>query len=138
MLASACVINNIHRRFPVYWWTPVDLGDTYNRGPRSGIEKLSDAEREDEKSDAASDRLGKVKTWEEVHYAREREIRIRACRITTPDWLEINDWERNVLEILRQRLKVYPAQDLVWSELDKRGSETTAVSGDGEKSAQSA
>jgi HPP family len=133
MLASACIVNNIHRRFPVYWWTPVDLGDAYNRRPRSGIEKVSEAEKEDDKSDAGSGRLSRIKTREEVHYDREHEIRISATRITIPDWLEINDWERNVLGILRERLKVDSAEGLVWDEPRSRGSETTAVSSDEEK-----
>ena len=131
MLASACVINNIHRRFPVYWWTPVNLGHAYDRNPRSGIEKVSEAEKEEAGSDAERGSLGRFKTRDEMHYDREHEINITATRITIPDWLEVNDWERNVLGILRERLKVVSAEG---SEPRSRGSETTAVSNDEEKS----
>ena len=133
MLASACIVNNIHRRFPVYWWTPIDLGDVSNKRPRSGIEKVSDAEKEDEGLDAGSGPLSRIQTREEVHYNREHEIKISATRITIPDWLEINDWERNVLGILRQRLKVDSAEDSVWKKPRSSGSETTTVSSDEEK-----
>ena len=109
------------------------MGIAYNRTPRSGKEKVAEAEKEDKKSDAVRGCLGRVKTWEEVHHDREQEIRINAARFIIPDWLEINDWESNVLGILRQRLKMYSVDDSVWNELDKTGSETTAVSSDEEK-----
>jgi HPP family len=134
MLASACIINNVHRRFPVYWWTPVDLSNEFHRRASSGIEKVSQAEKEEELSEAESGRLGRVKTREEIHYDREHEIKITKRRITIPNWLEVNDWERNVLEILRERLKVISDTGLEWNEPRGRESDATAVSGDEEKS----
>jgi HPP family len=133
MLASACVINNIHRRFPVYWWTPVDLTSKADRAASSGIEKVSQAEKEEDFSDAESGRLGKVKTREEMHFDREHEIKITKKRVIIPDWLEINDWERNVLEILRERLNVTLDPDFEWHEPGSRNSVATAVSADEEQ-----
>ena len=66
MLASACVVNNgLGRRFPVYWWTPVDLkalrdgrrmerlekrgrmeGDVELGGEKKGGEDLSEVDSE--------------------------------------------------------------------------------------------
>lgn len=134
MLASACIINNIHRRFPIYWWTPIDLSNSLHRRASSGIEKVSQAEKEEEQSDAESGRrLSRVKTREEVHYDREHEIKITAKYIVVPDWLEMNDWERNILEILRERLKVHPNPVFECDEPESRESEATVVSGDEEK-----
>jgi HPP family len=133
MLASACVINNVHRRFPIYWWTPTDLATNAHRGASSGIEKVSQAEKEEELSDAESGRFGRVKTREEAHFDREHEIKITKRRVIIPDWLEMNDWERNVLEILRERLKVTLDPDFEWHEARSRNSEATAVSTDEEQ-----
>lgn len=133
MLASACVINNIHRRFPIYWWTPIDLTNHLHRRASSGIEKVSQAEKEDEISDTERGRLSRVKTREEAHFDREHEIKITKKRVTVPDWLEVSDWERSVLEILRERLKVNLDPDLEWNEPRSRNSEATAVCTDEEK-----
>lgn len=128
MLGSACIINNIHRRFPVYWWTPQDLSDEFHRGPSSGIETASQAEKE--QSDAASGHLNRMKTKEEIHYEHEHEIKITADRIVIPDWLEIDDWEKNVLQILRHRLKVAVNDGMEWNEERSGRSEATAISSD--------
>ncbi|EHK96886.1 putative Transmembrane protein [Glarea lozoyensis 74030] len=42
MVASACVVNNIQRQFPVYWWTAASLrkpseSDIEKVGPESGV-----------------------------------------------------------------------------------------------------
>lgn len=106
MLASACIINNIHRQFPMHWWTPVDLTDEFARREGSNMEKASQTGKEEVQSNRGSHRLHVVKMLEQVHNEREHEIKITAKRITIPDWLEVDDWERSVLEILRKRLKV--------------------------------
>ncbi|KAF7509181.1 hypothetical protein GJ744_008241 [Endocarpon pusillum] len=133
MLVSACIINNIHRRFPIYWWTPVALSDNHNRRATSGIETVSQAEKEEQFSDAGSRRASRVNTREGVHFEREHEITITAKHIIIPDWLVVNDWERNVLEILRERLKVELDPNSEWTEPSSRHSEATAVSNDEEK-----
>lgn len=61
-------------------------------------------EEEDEK-DESSGRLSRAKTKEEIHLDREHEIKITAERIIIPDWLVVDDWERSVLEILRERIQ---------------------------------
>lgn len=51
-------------------------------------------------------------------------------KIVIPDWLEVKDWERNVLEILRERLGVLSHQDLELGQTDRRQSGTVASSAD--------
>jgi HPP family len=131
MLASACIINNMHRQFPVYWWTPVDLGPKrpYKRR-ESCIERLSEAEEEEARTDAGSCRLSRVKTKEEMHFDREHEIKITSNKIIIPNWLQVNDWERSVLEIIRERLKEGVNQGIDWDGPTDRESDS---SGDEEK-----
>jgi hypothetical protein len=62
-------------------------------------------EEEEDDHDASSGRLSRVKTREEIHFDHEHEMKITAKRIIIPDWLVMNDWERSVLEILRERIK---------------------------------
>lgn len=128
MLASACIINNIHRQFPMHWWTPVDLTDEFARREGSNMEKASQTGKEEVQSNRGSHRLHVVKMLEQVHNEREHEIKITAKRITIPDWLEVDDWERSVLEILRERINVDAG--LEWNGLMSRNSEATATSGD--------
>ena len=53
MLVSALLLNNIFRRFPIYWWTPADLTEahkqrwTADKG-RKDVEKASQAMKEKE------------------------------------------------------------------------------------------
>lgn len=111
----------------------MDLGNDLHRRASSGIENVSQAEKEDVQSDAESGRLGRWKTRVEMHFDREHEIKLTAKRIIIPDWLEVNDWERNVLEILRERLKVTLDANTDWDEVRSRNSEATAVSSEEEK-----
>lgn len=86
LVTTACVMNNIQRRFPVYWWTPAEL--------RRPEKEMADVER-------ASEAATEVGNGE----AAEKGIRIDAERITVPDWLGMEDEERAMLEILRTRLR---------------------------------
>ena len=109
------------------------MSNNLHRRASSGIESVSQAEKEEVQSDAEAGRLNRPKTRDEMHFDREHEMRITAKKITIPDWLEVNDWERNVLEILRERLKVSSDSDVEWNEPRSRDSEATAVSGDGDR-----
>jgi hypothetical protein len=131
MLISACVINNIHRQFPMYWWTPVALDDERHRRASSCIERLSQAEME--KSDADIGVSSRIKTREEIHLDGEHELKVTAKTIIIPDWLEVDDWERNVLEILRMRLKEGVNEVVRWAEPGNGSSEQTEASNDEEK-----
>jgi len=91
LLAVACVINNIQRQFPIYWWTPVDLSKRLN--PRA-----SDVERQKES--------GKLDGDGELHYetADGSEIIIDSRRISLPGWISLDQEERATLEVLRSKL----------------------------------
>ena len=127
MLVSACLINNIHRQFPIYWWTPVELGPETHGSASSGIERLSQAERE-VKSGPGAGLPSTVTTRQAMHLDHEHELRITAMAITIPDWLEIDDWERNVLEILRTRLTEGMNETDRWLESGQLSFEQTQAS----------
>jgi hypothetical protein len=158
MLASALVLNNgMGRRYPVYWWTPVDLqalkdqrrkdrlarwlkeeGDVEKAGvdtvsqtnTETGISE--EGERDGHLSRAvsysAADRVPRPErearsgpgSWSEsepesAEAAEEKKIGkqvisgkgilVTSHKILTPEWLELSDWEDEVLRILMERIK---------------------------------
>ncbi|KIW77533.1 hypothetical protein Z517_09979 [Fonsecaea pedrosoi CBS 271.37] len=171
MLASALVVNNLSgRRYPVYWWTPVDLkhlreqrrqarlarklgtdglgGDvetgTKRRSLPGGafIEDLSDTTTEAGGADSyghgsspeimrtlsravtysSTDRVPRLvgtethqsmtarqKSREERELGEEvvegESIFISKDRMIVPEWLDLSDWEDEVLRILMVRMK---------------------------------
>lgn len=166
MLVSAMLLNNLAgRRYPVYWWTPVDLKALREERRRaktsktdSDIEKLESptsssstpdtaeaAKQEDalsdedteagsengadlRKSSTRNTRLGRSISYSSTsrvphrhtsssrrsnrdgqHEAAESDqgdrIIISRDQIVVPEWLELNDWEDEVLRILMERLR---------------------------------
>ena len=85
MLAVGCVINNIQRRFPEYWWTPVDLRSKVNE----------DTDRS-EKGSKMANGVG----FETQIEAGEERIIIDRERIIVPKCLVLGYDERAMLEIL--------------------------------------
>lgn len=93
MLAVACIINNIQRQFPVYWWTPADL----TRPKQSHIEEQKGGS-EDNVMDGRS-------SWSEHVSGKRSQIMINNESITLPDWISLEAEEKAVLEILRSKLQ---------------------------------
>ncbi|KPI45210.1 uncharacterized protein AB675_2499 [Cyphellophora attinorum] len=120
MLTAALIINNLTRRFPVYWWTPADLksikaqrkakaaAGNSDDGRGGDIEKASEAAAAEARhnSNAAAKRTDSAPsdTGEFVGH-KGRQIIIDAEKIVIPDWLQADEWEVQILEILHQRLK---------------------------------
>jgi hypothetical protein len=109
LVAVGCVINNIQRTFPVYWWTAVDL--------REDIEKAKvDVGETDEEVE-----------FERYRKGREHRIVIDGERIVVPEWMDLDYEEKAMLEILRVRLaEGAPGEGLLGSR--SRDSERTRVS----------
>ncbi|KIW64890.1 hypothetical protein PV04_07194 [Phialophora macrospora] len=175
MLASALVVNNgMGRRYPVYWWTPVDLqalrdqrrkdrlarrlkeeadvekaavdtetqgGDLSQTNTEAGVSeedlrKDISAEQERDRDSAghlsravsysSADRVprpereprsrsGSESESEDAAEIPEKEIGkqvmagqnilVTSRKIVTPEWLELTDWEDEVLRILMERIK---------------------------------
>ncbi|EOD47712.1 putative hpp family protein [Neofusicoccum parvum UCRNP2] len=88
MLGVALVTNNIQRQYPVFWWTPRDVG----KQTRPDIESAS---RGDEKE---------VRKGEEGA-TLQREIVMTEHYIVVPEDFDLNPAERQLLESLRARLR---------------------------------
>jgi hypothetical protein len=87
MVASACVVNNIQRQFPVYWWTPVDLrkpaeSDIEKVGPEAGVSDVYEGEN-----------------------VVLNSIVVDRGRVLVPEWLSLGYEEKALLESLRDRLE---------------------------------
>lgn len=85
MLAVSLLINNIQRRYPVYWWTPRSL----SRQCEEDIEKV----KKDESS------------FTEAMSSGPPQIVVRQDELYIPDNIWITAEERELLETLSQRLK---------------------------------
>lgn len=89
LVATACVVNNIQRTFPIYWWTPHSLSS-----------------RTEEDVEKSSESTNGVEEPAEVQQTHEEEtIRIDKHRIVIPDWLSLEYEERAILEVMQTRLK---------------------------------
>jgi CBS-domain-containing membrane protein len=97
LLAVALLLNNIQRQFPIYWWTPADLGrpteDDIDRLPSTVEDKSEEGE------------VGKASTLENHDMACEERITIGKDHITVPDWIALEYEERLMLEILHTKLR---------------------------------
>ncbi|KAK5091194.1 hypothetical protein LTR05_001374 [Lithohypha guttulata] len=107
MLVSAMLVNNLYKRFPLYWWTPVDLAQL------GGKEKVSEPQRTGSDAAAASHDEGRelrFDTSEEkkarnIHDNPELKIQVEMDRIVVPDWMSLSDWEVEALEGFQNRLR---------------------------------
>lgn len=129
MCTSAMLVNNLTRRWPLYWWTPVDLSkkqsDIVHKGDvekqtgtgsdpgRTASESGSLAKGESRHVEGNDARSESEATMGEHHEQSQRrwstgeedEITITADKIILPDWWTGSDWDREVLEILKDTLK---------------------------------
>ena len=134
MLVSALILNNMFRRFPVYWWTPANLTEAHNQRWSSSkgqtdVEKAQQAMKDTEEvpgkklsssTNSAStetpshDELAdttvpsittSTKRETRLKRAMTQEILIRHDHVVLPDWMEVDDWEIAVLQIMQERLR---------------------------------
>ncbi|KAH6675645.1 HPP family-domain-containing protein [Halenospora varia] len=93
MIGVACVVNNIQRQFPMYWWTPVDLSSS----------KCSDIEKLEESGSSSDSDSGKA-SYGELEGHKNPYIRIDSGKIVVPSWMSLEADQRAMLEILRSKL----------------------------------
>ncbi|KAF7877574.1 hypothetical protein EAF04_001249 [Stromatinia cepivora] len=89
LVATACMVNNIQRTFPIYWWTPHSLS--------------SRAEEDTDKSSESTTRVEEPTEIQDTH--EEGTIRIDKHRIVIPNWLSLEYEERAILEVMQSKLK---------------------------------
>jgi hypothetical protein len=93
MIAVACVVNNVQRQFPLYWWTPEDLSSRTRT--IEGLDRLG--KPRDDKSEKCS--------VSECDDRREPYISINSVRVLVPDCICLESEEKRVLDVLRQKLE---------------------------------
>lgn len=142
MLASAMLVNNLYKRFPLYWWTPVDLSKARFGKDDGEIVTVGDVEKGIAESESSfslhsvsdvgleknaapppaalaktrsdahtnSDERSHYDTIEKkrlrnIHDDQELKIQIEADRIIVPDWMNLSQWEVEVLEGFQKKLR---------------------------------
>jgi CBS-domain-containing membrane protein len=91
MVLVGLLINNIQRQFPVYWWTPMELG----KAKKHDLETVPDARGGLER-----------KETEEDKYDQDGEkVEITGAEVILPESLSLNKEETELLESLRDRLR---------------------------------
>jgi CBS-domain-containing membrane protein len=83
MLLIACVVNNIQRQFPSYWWTEHDL--SLSRAGGADVEKEASVLHVEDS---------------------ERAIRVTGREVIVPDSVNLSHEERAFLEALELRLRI--------------------------------
>ncbi|KAI0387158.1 HPP family-domain-containing protein [Hypomontagnella monticulosa] len=98
MQAVALLLNNIQRRFPVYWWTPGKVGHArQQRSDRSNSDNESDA--------GAKLEVAKTRHMEEGKIVvEEAKVIIKRGHVSVPDDMYLSPEEKMFLEELSERL----------------------------------
>ncbi|KAI9650242.1 hypothetical protein NHQ30_000255 [Ciborinia camelliae] len=89
LVATACVVNNLQRTFPIYWWTPHSLSSRAEDDIEKTPERISEAEEPPQNQQTQE----------------EGEIRIDKHRIVVPNWLTLEYEEKAILEVIQTRLQ---------------------------------
>lgn len=102
MFVVAFIVNNIQRRFPVYWWTPEEVGSFWARRRRDRAGKDS-TDPEALKDKNASDDSADLEPCKTSH---DEDCRLMVTKhgITVPPGLDLLPEERLWLESLCDRL----------------------------------
>ncbi|KAL1962600.1 hypothetical protein VTN77DRAFT_9393 [Rasamsonia byssochlamydoides] len=91
MLGTALLVNNIQRKFPIYWWTPEDLSRRKPTDNGMGIDiesKLTPASSSDQGTSAGS----------------EPQLVVRRGVVLVPDQMQLRPEEKAFLEELSNRI----------------------------------
>jgi len=92
MLGVALLVNNIQRQYPVYWWTPRDVGKQIKSDVETGQAENKDSPE--------------IETEIRRHSVPHRYIiTINPEHVTLPQRFVLGQEESGVLEIIRDRLR---------------------------------
>lgn len=114
----ACVLNNIQRQYPIYWWTPNGKITRVVKDSKADVEAAS---ADDKKTEHDGDKLHKHGSKGSRHVENSNRICVDGFEITVPEHIYLSAEERGILQILQERLK----------EAEGGGSDTEVEEGDG-------
>ncbi|KAK3676356.1 hypothetical protein LTR78_003630 [Recurvomyces mirabilis] len=116
MLVVACLVNNLGRQYPVFWWTPEDVGAKLRKARREEREEKK-AEREGridggrlekQMSETESERTLRHEFNNHVEYDdTAHEIRIMPYKLLIPSHIEVTPEEVMLLSELQQRIRAH-------------------------------
>ncbi|KAI9053776.1 hypothetical protein LZ554_002725 [Drepanopeziza brunnea f. sp. 'monogermtubi'] len=108
MLAVACLLNNLQRRFPLYWWTPEDLRRSARRESERGDVEAGGIPKAESAEKAGPDVCGEAGEGEGENEGAgagaEGRIVILGDRVVVPHWVSLDAEEKAMLELLRAKL----------------------------------
>jgi hypothetical protein len=101
MLFVACLLNNVQRRYPLWWWSPLETGMIYRRRRQSDAEQLKPASESSSTSQSVHHR-------EDILGAPNEESIVLAANgsLSVPHGIELDQHERAVLQRLLDRLQM--------------------------------
>lgn len=108
MFGVACLVNNIQRQFPVFWWTPQEVGSFWRKQRKPKQHDIEDAASSrsvasESKTDGGSDEK------DTLDVARREDIRqmivLTPEQIILPDGLDLERNTMQILEMLSARLR---------------------------------
>lgn len=92
MLAVACIVNNIQRQFPLYWWTAVPLPV-----PTSS----DDIERQ-----ISSPESGTIcEDKEDIDFTSQENVVITNEHVVLPDWIQLGGEQMELLKVIQAQLQ---------------------------------
>lgn len=109
MIAVACITGNVVRSYPVYWWSPADVGHKLSRkfggssGSGTGDEKDEENSVSMEEEDLAVERG--IRLFDVIRNPGVKTITITATEIVVPDELDLDEIDVDWLEGLHSRLR---------------------------------
>ncbi|KAH8430527.1 HPP family protein [Aspergillus melleus] len=101
MQAVALVVNNIHRRFPVYWWTVVPLGRPRPRDPEVGVPDKHEPEDKEKEGHGSESSSNSAVTDTET----QMQIVIQEGKVLVSDNMWVTAEEMEVLERISRRIQ---------------------------------
>lgn len=102
MLVVAALVDNVRRRYPVYWWTPLPLGPVEEE-VKKDVESSPDAEKPSSRS---SDRSSSTLGGDDETALMENKVVVLASGLSIPGWLreELGEESLEILEVIQSRL----------------------------------
>ncbi|KAL7623361.1 hypothetical protein AAE478_007042 [Parahypoxylon ruwenzoriense] len=110
MQAVALLFNNIQRRFPVYWWTPAEVGHRLRHRKAQQREERGGGVRSDSEYENGSENGAKLEITSTRHLEEGRaavdEVKLVITRghVSIPDNLYLSPEEKLFLEELSERI----------------------------------
>lgn len=113
MVAVACLVNNVFRQYPVFWWTPEEVGGKIPRTRQGAEGETKDEEdggelkRVDSSQGSASDRTLQHVFSNDLEYEEHgvEELHVLPYSMRVPREMHLSDEEVQVLKTIQARMR---------------------------------